>query len=156
MNTKLFNLLIFTFILTSCSINDNTVDEQLPQQREIYQWHLVNVSGGLSGVNIDYPMESIIWVFSVDFNGNGSLLVENNNTNSSLEDGLNTGSYAISTLLGDSSTSFYLYINDVEFGKGDRPSNTDLTIDQNSLSTGTRADGYVYTFKRKVILVDIN
>ena len=152
-NTVLILISCF-FLIYSCSINDNNLPEESNQQREVYQWHLINVSGGLAGVDIDYDLETIIWVFNVGFSGNGGLIVENDNTDSSLEDGINTGSYNISMQVIENGT--YLFIEGEEFGKVSTPTSVDLIIDQNSLSTGTGADGYIYTFKRKVILVDTN
>ena len=142
------------FFLTSCSVDNNNVTDDLPKEIEVYQWHLLNVSGGFAGVDIDYAMETIIWVFNVDFNNNGSIQVQNNNTDDTLEDGLNSGTYAIS--IPAQNNKSYLFIEFNEFGEVLTTTNEDLIIDQNSMSSGTGADGFIYTFKRKIVIISVD
>jgi hypothetical protein len=142
------------FFLTSCSVDNNNVTDDLPKEIEVYQWHLLNVSVGFAGVDIDYAMETIIWVFNVDFNNNGSIQVQNNNTDDTLEDGLNSGTYAIS--IPAQNNKSYLFIESNEFGEVLTTTNEDLIIDQNSMSSGTGADGFIYTFKRKIVIISVD
>ncbi|MEW4924099.1 hypothetical protein [Algibacter sp. 2305UL17-15] len=153
MKLKIFLPAIFLLLCTSCSLN-NSDDPASESQREIeiYQWHLTNVSGGIAGVDIDFDMDIIIYVFSVDSNGNGTLSVQNNNDDNTLEDGLDTGVYAISIPAYD--TNSILFVDGTEYGAIVTPnieSGEDLIIDQNITSTGTLSDGFKYTFKRKII-----
>jgi len=73
----------------------------------------------------------------------GSLTVLNNNTND-VEDGLDSGTYNYSLL--DDGNNTFLIIDDNEFG-GLIILNNNLTIDQNLTSTGTGADGFIYSFQ---------
>ncbi|MFH6768348.1 hypothetical protein V8G56_06350 [Gaetbulibacter aquiaggeris] len=67
----------------------------------------------------------------------------NNNTNA-VEDGLDSGTYRYDLL--DDGKNIFLIIDDNEFG-GLTLSNNILTIDQNLRSTGTGADGFIYSFQ---------
>ena len=128
--------MIFVVIITSCSINN---DDDKPQVVRS-EWHLKNVSGGLAGVNNDFDFNQVIWMFN---ELQGSLTVLNNNTNA-VEDGLDSGTYNYSLL--DDGTTTFLIIDDNEFG-GLIILNNNLTIDQNLTSTGTGADGFIYSFQ---------
>ena len=136
MNLKFLTAMIFIVIITSCSINN---DDDKPQVVRS-EWHLKNVSGGLAGVNNDFDFNQVIWVFN---ELQGSLTVLNNNTNA-VEDGLDSGTYNYSLL--DDGTTTFLIIDDNEFG-GLIILNNNLTIDQNLTSTGTGADGFIYSFQ---------
>lgn len=136
MKLKIFRSLIFIFIMTSCSINN---EDAIPQASRS-EWHLRNVSGGLAGVNNDFDFNQVIWMFNEPLS---SLTVLNNNTNA-IEDGLDSGTYAYSIL--DDVNNTFLIIDDHEFG-GLTISNNILTIDQNLISTGSGADGFIYTFQ---------
>lgn len=143
---------ICLFILSSCSLNTNNDLNEDPKQTKIFQWHLTHVSGGIAGVDVDYELETIIWVFNVDLNGNGTLKVENHNTEDTLQDGLDSGTYKISMNVDDVKT--YLFLETNEFGEIITPTEHDLIINQNNMIDGSGADGFIYTFKRKVIDVD--
>ncbi|GGD27992.1 hypothetical protein [Hyunsoonleella pacifica] len=151
MKFKFLIPIISLFFLLSCSIgNDDSLDFQAVQNEEIFQWHLTNVSGGIAGIDIDFKMDTIVWVFNVDLVGSGELQVQNNNTDISLEDGLDTGTYPISIPVYD--TQSILFIDGNEYAGLLTPSENDLIISQNIKSDGnTISDGFVYTFKRKVI-----
>ena len=136
MNLKVLTSLIFIVILTSCSIKNEDDKPQVVRS----EWHLKNVSGGLEGVNNDFDFNQVIWMFN-EFQG--SLTVLNNNTNA-IEDGLDSGTYTYSLL--DDGTTTFLIIDDNEFG-GLIILNNNLTIDQNLTSTGTGADGFIYSFQ---------
>ena len=136
MNLKVLTSLIFIVILTSCSIKNEDDKPQVVRS----EWHLKNVSGGLAGVNNDFDFNQVIWVFN---ESQGSLTVLNNNTNA-VEDGLDSGTYNYSLL--DDGNNTFLIIDDNEFG-GLIILNNNLTIDQNLTSTGTGADGFIYSFQ---------
>lgn len=136
MNLKFLTSIILIVIITSCSINNE--DNKIQVLRS--EWHLKNVSGGLEGVNNDFVLNQVIWMFNEP---QSSLTVLNNNTNT-VEDGLDSGTYTYA-LLNDGNNTF-LIIDDGEFG-GLTILNNILTIDQNITSTGSGADGFIYTFQ---------
>ena len=109
-------------------------------------WNLTKVSGGISGVDIDYNIGTIIWSFDEI---NTMLTVTNSNTDDSLEDGLESGTYPYSVI--DNGHDLFLSINSIEFGKLTISENQ-LEIDQNITTSGTGADGYVYTFQKTTVI----
>ena len=136
MNLKFVTSFILIVIITSCSINNE--DDKIQVLRS--EWHLKNVSGGLEGVNNDFVLNQVIWMFNEP---QSSLTVLNNNTNA-VEDGLDSGTYTYDLL--DDGKNIFLIIDDNEYG-GLTISNNILTIDQNLRSTGTGADGFIYSFQ---------
>lgn len=136
-------ILFFSLALTNCSINSN--DTNQPQVITVY-WNLVNVSGGVSGVDIDYGTGDIVWLFD---EVNTTLTVTNTNTDDSLEDGLDSGTYPYSVI--DDGHDLFLSINATEFGNFTVTGNQ-LVIDQNITTSGTGADGYVYTFEKTTVI----
>ncbi|MCK5442788.1 MAG: hypothetical protein KAJ23_12935, partial [Maribacter sp.] len=73
------------------------------------------------------------------------LTVINNNTANTLYDGLDTGEYPYSILTKNK--VLYLLINGQEFG-GITLSQNELTLNQNELSTGSGADGFVVLLEK--------
>lgn len=139
--------ILITFLsfitLSSCSLDNNN---DIKQQVYKSYWHLINVSGGFSGVDNDFDLNKIIWSFNEEEN---ELTVTNTNTED-LEDGLDTGTYTYS-VDEDDNKDLFLTINSNEFGNF-TVSETQLIIDQNITTNGTGADGFIYTFKRVVIV----
>ncbi|WP_142783187.1 hypothetical protein [Changchengzhania lutea] len=133
------------FILTNCSLND---DSSTPPQQYDSLWHLTNVSGGISGVDEDYAVETIIWSFD---DATLKLTVNNNNQDDSLEDGLDSDTYDFSILETDGKS--YLLIDGNELGELIF-SQTGMIIDGNKLSTGVGADGFIYTFQLQLVPVN--
>jgi hypothetical protein len=109
-------------------------------------WNLVNVSGGVSGVDIDYNVGDIVWLFD---EVNTKLTVTNTNTDDTLEDGLDSGTYPYSVI--NNSHDLFLSIDGTEFGSF-TVSGNQLVIDQNITTSGTGADGYVYTFQKTTVI----
>jgi len=141
------------FFVYSCSVNDDNSSGPSDGQQDvqIFQWHLTNVSGGVAGVDIDFEADTVIWIFNIDFVGSGNLQVENNNTDDTIEDGLNTGTHPVSIPVYDNQS--ILFVDGNEFGAVVTPTDQDLVINQNIKSTGeTGSDGFIYTFKRKIII----
>jgi len=133
----LFSLLAFT----NCSTDTN----ETPKAYVTY-WHLVKVSGGIAGVNTIFEKDAIVWHFN---DATSKLTVKNKNTNETIEDGLDTGNYTFS--ITEVGSDKFLNINSNEFG-GFTLTQTALVIDQNKISNGTGADGFVYTFKLVVAI----
>ncbi|MEN3324780.1 hypothetical protein VP395_13655 [Mariniflexile soesokkakense] len=145
---KHFILITFlSFItLTNCSINNN--DDGKQQVYKTY-WHLTNVSGGIAGVDNDFDLDKIIWSFD---NTTGKLTINNTNTDDTIEDGFDSGVYNYTVTIVESDE--FLVIESNEFGNV-VATETQLIIDQNITTSGTGTDGFVYTFKRVVILEDV-
>lgn len=131
------------FILSSCSTNDDPIESQKIR----YLWHLVNVTGGVAGIDEQFPVGTIIWSFD---DATKTLTIDNKNTDDSIEDALESGSYDYSVLDVDGKT--YLSIEGNELGSFEI-SQSNLIINQNIMSTGTGADGFIYTFRVEVINV---
>jgi hypothetical protein len=154
MKLKFYIVLAITFLTFSCSV-DNNDGLEMDEARvvQIFQWHLVNVSGGFQGVDLDFEMDTVVWIFNIDAAGSGTLIIDNNNTDTDAEDGLDTGSYSVSIPVYD--TQSILLVDGNEFGGLLTPTEDDLIVNQNITSEGTGNDGFVYTFKRKIITQDL-
>lgn len=131
--------------MTSCSLNDN--DNATPQEIK-YLWHLVKVTGGIAGVNEQFETNVITWSFN---NETETLVVNNKNTDDSIEDSLDSGTYSFSVLEENNTT--YLIIDDIELGSFEVSGNI-LTINQNNTSTGNGTDGFIYTFQVETIVAN--
>lgn len=153
MKKTLFLFLTFTFTtltsLTSCSLSND--GDNGPTTIIITEWNLVNVTGGIAGVDNAFTIGDITWFFD---NSLLVLSVTNSNT-ADLEDGLDEGNYNISYL--EQNGNLFLVVEDFEFGQitFSGTDNEDMTIDQNSLTTGQGSDGFVYTFKKTTRTVEI-
>ncbi|GAA4897448.1 hypothetical protein GCM10023311_22820 [Flaviramulus aquimarinus] len=133
----------------SCSVNnvDNTSNNQIT----ITQWNLINTSGGFAGVNDNFEIGDIIWVFN---ELTGSLTVINKNTDDMLQDGLDSGNY--SYIFSENDSNLFLTVNDsIEFGLLTISEDTEtFTLNQNVTLAGIAADGFIYTFEKMVIIID--
>lgn len=141
MKIKILIAAIWLFTL-SCSINNNT---DAPTNYKV-EWHLTHVGGGIASVDETFEMGTIIWTFNEP---TGILTVENTNEDDSKEDGLASGSYSYS--IASVGNASFLTIDSNEFGEIAFTSENKLSIDQNSTSEGSGADGFIYTFTRKLI-----
>ncbi|TNJ42414.1 hypothetical protein KFZ70_14625 [Tamlana fucoidanivorans] len=147
--TKYFTIVIMFLFFSNCT--NTTPLEGETQKPTITQWHLVNVSGGISGVNIDFELGTIIWIFDINPNNYTDLLyVENNNEDDTIEDGLDHGPYPTSTTIaGD---KIFLFVDSEEYGEFIYSNDDKLVINQNNRSNGEQgSDGYIYTFERMVV-----
>lgn len=146
MKTKLTVLAFSLFLLTSCLQDDNNVTAN--QETTITQWHLINVTGGFAGVNHNFEMDVIIWTFD-----NGTLYVQNNNPDDTLEDGLDTGTYSQSFLEEDE--KLFLFIENIDYGLITISEDEQIfTLDQNITSTANGADGFIYKFKKEIVVIN--
>lgn len=143
---KHYILIAFCSLITftNCSVDNNEIPEVITKT----YWHLRNVNGGVAGVDIDFNLDKIIWFFN---DQTGDLTVTNTNTEDTIEDGLESGDYSFTVNTDD--TDNYLLINGNEYG-GLLITATELIIDQNIMSTGSGADGFIYTFQRVLVVQD--
>lgn len=139
MRTKIFGVLLFIGLglLSSCSSDD---DNSVSNETIDGVWHLKNVSGGLTGVDLDYTIDEVKWIFN---EGNKTLLVENNIMTTGPKDihaGLDSGTYTYSIEVNNDTKT--LKINDNIQGI--------LTITKGNLKIddGVVADGFLKEFVR--------
>jgi hypothetical protein len=149
MKTELSIFITCLFILTSCSINDNSTDP-IAAETVTQEWHLTQSSGGFIGVDNKYDIGTIIWVFDAE---KGTISITNNNTDTTKEDAFSTGTYQYEIL--DVGKESYIIIGGNEFGKISSATNDKITIDQNQTSKGSAADLYIYDFDRLLITTDV-
>ena len=90
MKRSVFYLLFISCVVlfSSCNNNEITLLETINGT-----WHMKNVQGGLSGIDLDYNPEEVKWTFNLQ---NNILEVENNITTNgphSIYAGLESGTY---------------------------------------------------------------
>ena len=126
-------LILFTF---SCNSDDDA--QQNTDSALQGTWSLVNVSGGLAGVNDDFEIGTITWNFNED---NLELTVTNTNTTTVIYDGFPSGTYDYE-LLTPTEESASVTINSFEYRI------TTLTSSLLLLDEGVAADGFLLTFRK--------
>lgn len=139
MKIKLLTLILIVGfgLFTSCS-NDDDKSSQVESINGT--WNLKTVYGGLEGINIDYNLGDVEWVFDLEEN---SLTVENNVVTTGPEDiyaGLESGTYDIEIVqTGNIQT---LFIDDNERG-------VLILVEANlKIDDGLASDGYITEFER--------
>ena len=145
MKLKSVILLFISFTFLSCSLGDNNNNNN---EVVLTQWNLIHVTGGIAGVDETFEIGDIIWFFD---DTSGQLTVTNNNTDDTVQDGLDTGVYNYSFI--DTGTNVFISINDIEFGALLIFSNNQqFNIDQNITSEGSGADGFLFTFEKSIVV----
>ena len=125
---------ILLFLAIGCSEDDDTSPN--PNLSGVQgEWNLVNVTGGLIGLNENFEKGVIVWEFN---EGKKILKITNNNT-TNVYDVLPSGTYAYSILTVNDSKE--LIIDDKNIG------NFELTTDQFTIDDQFR-DGFRATFNR--------
>ena len=131
-------ILTFTLLMLSCNTDGNSQQNAEPTIGG--QWNLVNVTGGLAGVDDDFEVGLIIWDFNED---NLELTVTNNNTANVIYDGLSSGTYDYEVLSTTGETAYLVIHN---FGINHEI--ITLNASQLVLDEGVAADGFLLTFSR--------
>jgi hypothetical protein len=135
--------ILFICFLTFINCSTNNDDTQ-PKVIEVY-WSLTNTTGGLAGVDDDFNKGEIKWVFN---ELTETLIVDNQNTDNTKQDGLASGNYSYSIL--EVGLDSFLLIDSEEVGRL-LVSTSKLTLDENVTSQGDLNDGFVYTFTRTTV-----
>lgn len=109
----LLKIIIATLLLSSCCNQDdgNPVENSLSGK-----WHLVQVSGGFAGFNHLYEPGTISWEFNTTTN---SFKVVNTNTDESLEDLFETGTYTYGTTINTATPELceeVILLDDIDYG----------------------------------------
>lgn len=130
-------VLSFLFMLMSCSLNNDENSKII-----LVTWHLIKTNGGIAGANDEFSLNTIVWSFN---EVSELLVIENNNTDDTKQDFLDSGTYSfsITTINGEN----FIFIDAIEYGQITMESNQ-FTIDENNKTTGQSADGFIYTFQR--------
>ena len=130
-------------MVNSCSLDSNP-DTSSQSFRSL--WHLINVSGGIAGVNDSFSLETIVWSFNED---TFILTIENNNTDDTKQDGHDSGEYDYSIVTENNEE--FIVLDGTEIGAIYLTSQNILVIDENVTSSGAGADGFLYTFQRTLV-----
>ncbi|MFL1013677.1 hypothetical protein [Flavisericum labens] len=134
-------------LLTNCSLNNNNKDES--REITVVFWHLTNTTGGLAGVDNQFSQDTVVWNFN---DVNGTLNVQNRNTDDTKQSGLESGLFNFS-LIAKGSEDF-LVVNGNELGKITVEDST-FILNENHTSQGEIADGFIYTFKKVTQIIEI-
>jgi len=131
---KISIYILLLILATNCQNSDDTLNHT----DILYgSWNLKNISGGITGINNDFESQLIFWSFNSD---NSILTVTNNNSDTTINDGLETGTYKY--LIQATNGQSFLFINDSEFGNITIFGN-ELIINQNIITDGNGADGFI-------------
>ncbi|MFC0603324.1 hypothetical protein [Winogradskyella pulchriflava] len=130
-----FYILALMLLTLSCNSDDDNHQTNIPTLDG--EWSLVNVFGGLAGVDDDFDVGTIIWDFDED---NSELTVTNTNTANVVYDGFPSGTYDYELLTTDGDTS--IIINTFTYRI------TSLTSSQLVIDEGIALDGFLLTFSR--------
>lgn len=139
LKTLIFTLLIGSGLLSSCSDDANII----PQEENLNgTWNLKNLSEGFAGLNENYPDGAITWTF----NAQNQTIIVDNNVPASEGFVFNSGTYNYSITTVNNQE--YLNIDSGEFGGLSISTNNNLVIDQNVMSSGVGADGFILSFEK--------
>ena len=139
LKTLIFTLLIGSRLLSPCS-NDTNIN---PKKENLNgPSNLKKLSAGFAGLDENYPNGAITWTFNAQ---NQTIIVDNNIPASEgfiFDSG--TYNYSITTV----NNQEYLNIDSGEFGGLSISTNNNLVIDQNVMSSGVGADGFILSFEK--------
>lgn len=136
MKTWLYLLFTLSILGISCCNDD---DDNSETQAIAGEWNLKHVQGGIAGVNDTYDDGVIVWAFS---DNGATLVVENNNTEDVIYDGLESGTYSCSYLTTNGTTVSLIVDETIGLGFVTIDGTT-MTLDEN-----VAADGFLLTFER--------
>ncbi len=110
--------------------NDTSIENQIQQK-----WDLINVNGGLTGIDQGFPVGSITW----DFGKSDVTVVNNNPLMNALYDGLASGTYDY--IINEENDFKSLIVDDQNFGEV-YISNDELILENRA------ADGFQLRFQK--------
>lgn len=135
----LLTLFLGVGLLISCTKNDTNI---LPTEELLNEtWNLKNLSGGFAGLNENYSRGTITWTF----NPQTQTIIINNTVPARKSFVFDSGTYDYSVI--EINNQKYLKIENAEYG-GLTITSDSLIIDQNQLSYGVGADGFILRFKK--------
>lgn len=142
---KKIKLLLGLFLVISLfSCNDSDDTKKITSQTLNENWMLLKSSGTIAGVMHEFPEGTITW----KFHSNGTVTIVNNNTDSTLLDGLDSGTYpyTITDNPNGSTCAKTIFINGIDFDCFSE-SNGEMNIGQ------TFADGVEYYLVKEPTIV---
>lgn len=138
LETLTLTLLLGIGLLIGCADDSNNI----PQEELLNgTWSLKNLSGGFVGLDENYPDGTITWTF----NSQNQTIIIDNNEPTSKSFIFDSGAYNYSII--EINNQKYLNIENDEYG-GLTISNNSLTVDQNEISWGVGADGFILNFEK--------
>jgi len=132
---KSFYVIILSILLFSCSSDDDSTRETTLQGT----WNLVNVTGGIAGIDEDIERGMVVWDFNMT---SGMVTITNNITDSTFDTSLPSGTYSYS--VSAPADDDVLIVNEVSLGTINIAGST-FTVGQ---SSGISQDGLVFLFER--------
>ncbi|WP_299253547.1 hypothetical protein [uncultured Aquimarina sp.] len=125
-------ILLLSIVLFSCS-NDDDNNAQPTLQGT---WNLVNISGGITGLDEDIAKGIVVW----DFNETtGMVTIVNSSTTTSANTLLVSGTYTYS--VSAPADADILIVNEVNYGRLNLE-NTVFTVTESAI------DGFIFRFER--------
>lgn len=138
LNSVFLTLLLGIAFFVGCTDDIHTS----PQDQSLNgTWKLINLSGGFAGLDENYPSGTITWTF----NSHNQTLIIDNNQPTSKSFIFDSGTYNYSII--EMNTQKYLKIDNEEYGELTILSH-ELIIDQNKISNGVGADGFIMKFEK--------
>nr|WP_321229543.1 hypothetical protein [uncultured Psychroserpens sp.] len=133
---KYIYVLLVTFFVLSCNNDDDRSSNNEPTLNG--SWSVINVIGGLAGIDDNYEEDVIVWNFDEQTQ---ELTVTNNNVELVIYDGLASGIYSYEVLIEDENTSLIIdgIIYDLSI-----LTETSLVLDEGAFTS----DGFQLTFSR--------
>ncbi|SDG71733.1 hypothetical protein [Winogradskyella thalassocola] len=131
----IFNILTLMLLILSCNSDDDA--QQNPAPTLNATWSLVNVTGGLAGVNDDFESGTITWHFN---NEPSEITVTNNDTSNAIHSGYPSGIYSYEVVTTSNDTTVVIENTDLRV--------ISLTTNQLILDEGMVSDGFQYTFSK--------
>ncbi|WP_299443802.1 hypothetical protein [uncultured Aquimarina sp.] len=128
---KRFYLVLLSIILFSCSNDDDNSEPTLQGA-----WNLVNVSGGITGLDEDIAKGVVVWDFNTT---SGMVTIVNNSTTTTANTLLASGTYTYS--VSAPADADLLIVNEVDYGRLNLE-NTVFTITEGAI------DGFTFRFER--------
>lgn len=136
-------LIIIALILSSCTIEDEPIVNN--NNTSVATWHLIKSENPIMGTLSSFDLDTITWIF---FDTQGAIRVENNNTDDTKYDLLDSGTYNYFEAAAGNEN--FIDINQVEYSININE-NTFTLHDKGgvSLSSGDALEGgIIYTFQR--------
>lgn len=128
-------IVLISALSIGCSNDDDTNDENKTPTLN-GKWNLVNVSGGIQGIDQDFQKGTVVW----DFNqSDETVTIINNNQLQGVYDGFPSGTYSYG--ITSPADAEVLVVNEISLGTVDLKINT-LTIEQLAI------DGVKLSFTR--------
>lgn len=133
---KSFYVILLSIFLFSCSNDDDNSAQETGLQGT---WNLVNVTGGIAGIDEDIERGMVVWDFDMT---SGMVTITNTIADSTFDTSLPSGTYSYS--VSAPADDDVLIVNEVSLGIINIAGSA-FTVGQ---SSGISEDGLVFLFQR--------